>query len=69
MISLHALTLILIFMAEMEQLDGVQTTWVSKSGLGNVPNYELYLYGWYWSCTIISTVGFGDITPGSKIID
>jgi hypothetical protein len=23
--------------------------------------------GWYWGATILSTVGFGEITPSSKI--
>ena len=66
-ISLHFLALILIVMSKLEHIEGVKTTWIEKSGFEQVKNYELYIYAWYWSCTIISTVGFGDITPASKL--
>jgi hypothetical protein len=26
----------------------------------------MYLCGWYWGATILTTVGFGDIAPASK---
>lgn len=27
------------------------------------PWYEIYFWSYYWACTIMITVGFGDITP------
>jgi len=29
----------------------------------NASWYELYLWAYYWACTIMITVGFGDISP------
>ena len=56
----------MIIISKLEHIDGVKVTWVEKSGFENVKNYELYIYAWYWICTIVSTVGFGDISPASK---
>ena len=65
---LHVLSLVLIAFSFMEKGLGVEKTWVESNGFGGARNYELYIYAWYWGCTIMSTVGFGDINPtsGSK---
>ncbi len=28
-----------------------------------LPWYQVYIWSYYWACTIMMTVGFGDITP------
>ena len=67
---LHVLSLVLIAFSFMEKGLGVEKTWVESNGFGGARNYELYIYAWYWGCTIMSTVGFGDINPtsGSKVV-
>lgn len=40
-------------------------TWVVANKVSYNSNLELYVVGWYWGATILSTVGFGDIIPGS----
>ena len=65
---LHIITLLLAFMSNAQKFFGVQYTWIEGNSLTQVAtkNYEIYIYGMYWSCTIMSTVGFGDITPISN---
>ena len=29
----------------------------------SLPWYKLYIWSYYWACTIMMTVGFGDISP------
>lgn len=45
----------------------VETTWISKYG-GNLPEngwFEKYVYALYWGVTVMTTVGFGDLTPAN----
>jgi len=30
-------------------------------------NYQLYVFAYYWVCTIISTTGYGDYTGGTQV--
>lgn len=45
----------------------ITPTWVEDNGITFDSDFEKYIVGWYWGATILSTVGFGDITPKSKI--
>lgn len=67
-IFLHINSLLLNAFAKLEKEIGVQTTWIEYNGFDGLKNYEVYIFGWYWCCTIMSTVGFGDINPTSKSI-
>ena len=42
-------------------------TWVQTPALDITSDIQQYIAGWYWASTILSTVGFGDITPVSNI--
>ena len=37
--------------------------WITQKGLENAGWYEKYVWSYYWSTTIMLTIGFGDITP------
>ena len=63
--ALHLASLLLITLSKVQVYLHDETTWVQKGGFVGVPNHQLYIHAWYWSCTIISTVGFGDILPAS----
>lgn len=42
---------------------GFDQTWVSVAGLENQRPLVKYVYSFYFCCTTILTVGYGDITP------
>jgi hypothetical protein len=62
---LHFLSIALNLLAEVES-SYVSETWLTDNNLSYSSNFEKYIIGWYWGATILSTVGFGDITPKSK---
>ena len=39
--------------------------WIIQKGLESAEWYEKYIWSYYWSTTIMLTIGFGDITPKS----
>mgnify|MGYP001133809363 CR=1 FL=1 len=44
------------------KLDGLNyNTWVSRHGFEDSDKFTLYMAGFYWAFTILTTVGFGDI--------
>ncbi len=43
----------------------VNQNWLTKFNIDSLPWSEKYLYAYYWATTIITTVGFGDITPAN----
>lgn len=53
-------------MQKHEKNTGITVTWVEKSEISYSSDFDLYIYGWYWGSTMLTTVGFGDITPGNK---
>lgn len=47
---------------------GNEITWLSNPNLlYKDSSIEKYIIGWYWAATILSSVGFGDITPANSI--
>lgn len=63
---IHSLSLLFNGVRRLEKAHGINITWVEHSELPYTSESDLYLYGWYWGSTILTTVGFGDITPGNK---
>lgn len=62
---LHFLSMFLNLMADVEIRLGQYDTWVSHHSHSLSGDYDRYIVGWYWGATILSTVGFGDISPNS----
>jgi hypothetical protein len=62
---LHFLSIFLNLMAELEVEFGQYDTWISQHSHSLNGDYDRYIVGWYWGATILSTVGFGDISPNS----
>jgi hypothetical protein len=50
-----------IFFA-MSKLD-IEKNWIRNKALENEIWYIQYLWGYYWACTTMMSVGFGDILP------
>ena len=65
MVFLHCASLLLNLLRKVERASGSTQTWVEANNLPADSELELYLLGWYWASTILSTVGFGDISPSS----
>lgn len=66
MVFLHCASLFLNLIRNVEMASGEHNTWVEANNLTARNGLELYLLGWYWASTILSTVGFGDISPSSN---
>ena len=65
---LHCLSIILNLLGSVESYMGVQHTWLTNNtDFIGCSDIEKYVLGWYWGATILSTVGFGDIVPASKL--
>jgi hypothetical protein len=58
---LHFVSILLNLIAIIEMNHGYHTTWLTSesNNLQYDGNFEKYIIGWYWSATILSTVGFG----------
>lgn len=41
-------------------------TWVMANGFENMDNIDLYITSFYYTITTITTVGYGDISPGTN---
>lgn len=62
---LHFLSIALNLLASLQNARGITHNWLSNTDLEYESNLEKYVIGWYWGATILSTVGFGEITPVS----
>jgi hypothetical protein len=54
----HILAIYLLCMANIGD-----ENWMNYKQIYLAPWYEKYVWSYYWSTTIMLTVGFGDITP------
>jgi hypothetical protein len=66
LLLLHTLSLVFTSLSKIEKSQGIEMTWVEGNNLNIGSEIEQYIVGWYWGATVLSTVGFGDITPVSK---
>jgi hypothetical protein len=66
-VFLHGISVFLIWLVTVENYYGIQTTWLSNPNLSYGSNLEKYVLAWYWGCTILSSVGFGEITPYNNL--
>lgn len=64
-ICVHLMSCLWFFVARLEGL-GPQT-WVSDRGLRDSPTTDLYIASLFWTITTLSTVGYGDIVPGTSV--
>ena len=64
-IGVHVAGCFWYLLAKIEGL--TPDTWVVKSNLANSDNFTLYLNSIYWVFTTVTTVGFGDIVPGTPL--
>jgi hypothetical protein len=64
-VFLHFLSIALNLMVIVENYNGNQETWISAINQSHSSSFNKYIVGWYWGATILSTVGFGEITPVS----
>jgi hypothetical protein len=55
-----------LFLNGMSKIQNSDQTWIQSNGLQDSSPFELYIHGYYWASTVMATVGFGDITPGSN---
>ena len=40
-----------------------EKSWMMSLGISQAPVFTRYLYAYYFSCTTMLTIGYGDITP------
>ena len=59
LVLLHFLSLFLNAIGQIEQSNGVSQSWIEENNLIGSSPFEMYIHGYYWSSTIMSTVGFG----------
>lgn len=50
-------------MARLDEFDN--ENWIVQNDFSNLDNTSLYIYGFYWAVTTLTTVGYGDITAYS----
>ena len=62
---LHVLSIAFNFLASVEEKFGVEHIWILDNNLEAETSFDKYIIAWYWAATILSTVGFGEITPKS----
>lgn len=41
--------------------------WMTHAGISDLPVFEKYLYSYYFSCTTMLTIGYGDIVPVNSV--
>lgn len=64
-ICVHLMSCLWYFVARLEGL-GPQT-WVVQRGLRDSSITDLYIASLFWTITTLSTVGYGDIVPGTSV--
>jgi hyperpolarization activated cyclic nucleotide-gated potassium channel 1 len=64
-VCVHVSSCLWYFIARLSNFD--HTCWVMKYRLYDQSQARLYLTSVYWAVTTITTVGYGDITPGNEL--
>ena len=50
-------------MMELASTFNPTNNWTIAIGISEAPVFTKYLYAFYFSCTTMLTIGYGDITP------
>ena len=64
-IMVHMVGWVWFFVARVE--DFSPDTWVVRYGIENETKETQYYVSIYWAITTLTTIGYGDITPGTNI--
>ena len=59
----HVTACLWYFLAKLEGFP--PDSWVVKHSYMDSPNFDVYIASFYYIITTITTVGYGDITPGT----
>lgn len=55
----HLLSIVLLCIADVNE----EKNWLINKGIQDTKWNEQYIWSYYWSTTIMLTIGFGDIVP------
>ena len=68
MILTHLIVAVWLWMGDKYLLGDQGDPWRIKTPIFHTYNrYQLYIFAYYWVCTIISTTGYGDYTGGTQV--
>lgn len=62
----HWLACMFYFVGDYEKLTE-PLSWITRNNLQDSPVYDKYLTSYYWAFTTMATVGYGDLTPNTKL--
>ena len=65
LLAVHLMACIWFFFADLQGLSPL--TWVGQLNLQHDAPFDQYIASIYWTVTTLSTVGYGDIVPGTSL--